>query len=368
MSRAILSGDRSQHTNWCFTFNYGGVSADGGEQPPREAVDRFVEYLLGKRKYLVAGFEAAPTTGQLHLQGYVQLAKRARLSELKRFPDGGTVHWEPAIADELKNRDYCLGFSHNKTPAIEYIEDGEAVPVNPGLREKKRWAEALDNAKRGKLADVDPQIQICQFGNLCKIAARYGPRPVDLLPGWKAQWYYGPTGSGKSRLARSTLTSGYPDGFYIKTHNKYWDHYEHGQGVLIDDLGLEIGKMLRDHLKQWADFYVFCAEYKGGTFQIRPPELFITSNFHPWEIWGGSKDYEPLMRRFNIVWFGPEGEEPQYDGSLINLPPISPVQLPRDFSTLPTVQVNTPVPVPDLPVSAHQEIVDLTNDDEGDVV
>jgi hypothetical protein len=355
---------RNRHTFWCFTYNYGGVSASGEAQPPREAVERFVDALCTKSNYCVGGYESAPNTGQLHLQGYCQLAKPYRLSELSKLPDGGTVHWEPSRSDEETNRNYCLGLCEKKGNQlnVDSFEFGELRIANPGAREKRRWDVALTSAKQGRFEDIDPQIMVCQFGNLHRIADQFAAKPVDLPPGTKMRWYWGDTGTGKSRTARAELAE--MGAFYIKTHNKWWDHYVQGQNVLMDDLGLDVGKHLHDFLKQWADIYVFACEYKGGIRQLRPPLIIVTSNFHPYEIWGGTKDYDPIMRRLTLRYFSRNGESPPTYEAGFNLPDESSGD-PGAQSLLGTCvrggSMAAPIVVPETPCPSPLEEDDLEN-------
>jgi len=357
-----MVADRNQHTNYCFTFNFGDPSKN---QPMREHVDRFIEYAQDHCKYLVAGFEVAPTTGQVHLQGYIQLKKRARITELKKWPEATTVYWAVAKGDEVENRDYCLGLKPPKTPTDDFVEYGEPIPVNPGGRERQRWANALAAAKAGRFCDIDPQIYLCQLKNVHAIHDRHAARVANLPPGTKHFWFWGNTGTGKSRLARESLDAAYPEGYYVKTHNKWWDHYEHGQGAIIDDLGLDCAKALTDHLKQWLDMYKLGCDYKGGIRQIRPPVIYITSNYHPWEIWGGTKDYDPIMRRLNVRWFGSPGEtEPNMGVADLVLPDVVTPVIMRSLnpvSTGATTVVVNPVH-PD-----HQEVIDISVE-ENDMV
>jgi len=284
-----------QHKNYIFTYNYGDVG-----QPSKANVDSWWQALEEIATYGIGGWEVAPTTGQLHLQGYTQLEKKTRITALKKLLCGNTVNWRVAKGDEVENYDYCSKDGN-------FMEFGEATVVNPGKREKKRWKQALDLCKTGVYDEIDPQIQVQFMRNLDYIYDRYQSLPEDSDPGTKHLWIWGPTRSGKSRMARTVLREkgkGLP--FYNKLQNKWWDHYKAGQLVLIDDLEISTGQALAAYFKLWLDIYTFKVEYKGGAKDIRPALIIITSNYHPWDIWGENVAgwYEPLMSRLEVKYLG----------------------------------------------------------------
>lgn len=88
-------------------------------------------------------------------------------------------------------------------------------------------------------------------------------------------WLWGEPGVGKSSLARRR----YPE-LFDKSLNKWWDGYQHETTVLLDDFGLEHA-CLGHYVKRWADHYPFKAETKGGTSNVRPIYILVTSNYHP---------------------------------------------------------------------------------------
>lgn len=320
------------YPNWVFTFHY---SKPG--QPVRNDVQEFYDELLGLATYVVAGWEKGEDGVSPHLQGYVQFDTKKRLSALKKLKNAMTVHWEVAQGDEEQNYAYC-------TKEGEFMEFGEARIVNGGKREKKRWASALENCKAGNYELIDPQIQLQFCKQLDYIHDRYQAPPSDLPPNTKHLWIWGPSGTGKSRLARAIFQEKYSGTFYNKLQNKWWDHYNNSSPVLIDDLELETGKALVQYLKLWLDMYVFKVEYKGGAKDIRPPYIVITSNFHPWDIFGekGEAWYEPIMRRLEVRWLGRPGEqEPQKGPALFHQPEFTETQI-SDVTDSPSVVEATP--------------------------
>lgn len=286
-----MSQQALQHPNWCFTFNYGG---DG--QPPVEAAERFLNDVLPPLAgYLCCGREVA-STGQKHLQGYVQFLKRKRLTELKRLPDAGTVHWEVAKGDEVQNREYCS----KECADDEFFEYGEPKTVNNGIREKKRWAAARSAILAGRVEDVDDQIFICHYNALLHIARDYA-KPSGDLDDVCGVWYYGPSGTGKSRTARATYGGG-TDRLYLKPVNKWWDGFRKGlhENVLLEDVEPS-HSVLGYHFKIWADRYSFPAEIKGSTIQIRPKKVIVTSQYHPDQIFQDPETLQAILRRFVLI-------------------------------------------------------------------
>lgn len=245
-------------------------------------------------RYLLFGREKGEQEETPHLQGYVYFHNKKTFSTLKKLLP--RAHIEACKGSPEQNIAYCKkegDFYESGSPPMSKKRKGELGA--------EYWAEQLSLAKKGRVEDCDPKLQITHDLALHRIAARYAPKPEDLdTPNRHHQWFYGPTGTGKSRTARDR----YPN-FYDKSLNKWWDGYNGETAVLLDDFGKD-HVHLGSFLKRWADRYSFPAEIKGSKLNIRPNIIIVTSNYHPAEIWQDPSILGPIERRFHISHFNSE--------------------------------------------------------------
>lgn len=126
---------------------------------------------------------------------------------------------------------------------------------------KEQWGQVIKLAEEGNMTELKeqyPRYYIQYFKTLMSIRA-FNTTPID--GDLEHEWWYGPTGTGKSRKAWSD----YPD-HYSKAVNKWWDGY-YGQDVVVIEEWEPKNEMTAAKLKIWADRYPFPAEIKGGTIQ-----------------------------------------------------------------------------------------------------
>lgn len=263
---------------WCFTLN--NWTADEFD---------LIRY-SPKIKYLIMGREIGEQLTP-HLQGYLTTKTAIRFSAVKKIV-GPRAHIEKAKGNAQQNIDYC-------SKDGDFVEVGTRPLTNQqkGSVEKERYARAWELARQGMIEEIDPELRIRHYGTLKRIAydAQMETKHEDTTE--KMEWYYGASGTGKSRKARSEN----PDA-YLKMCNKWWDGYAQEDVVIIEDFDRK-HDVLVHHLKIWGDRYAFPAEVKGGKINIRPRKIIVTSNYHPCQIWTQASDLDPILRRFRVTEF-----------------------------------------------------------------
>jgi len=261
-------------TRWCFTVNNPSMSYD--------ALDHV------DCKYMICAQETAPTTGTIHFQGYIVFEKQKTLTGVKNI--FLNAHWEVAKGTTEQNVTYCSkdGLYH------EYGTKPKSVK-ELAKDSKERWADVIRSAKEGTCQDEYPAEYIRFNGTILKMRESVYEDNENLC----GVWYYGPSGSGKSRAARAT----YP-GLYDKLLNKWWDNYEGQDAVLLDDLDHFGAPSMGHALKRYADHYPFRVEIKGSSMVIRPKVIIVTSQYSIEELWPMDAPLqEALRRRFRVVAF-----------------------------------------------------------------
>jgi len=247
-------------------------------------------------QFITGQQEICPTSNRKHWQIAFHSCKRMtyaaifKLWNLTKGPIGCLSHSRSSAAD-----DYCtkLETSVNDT---KFSFGTKKLKLNS----KIDWAKQLTLAKEGNLEEIDPGVLIRCYSSILKIKAAHMVQQPDL-DDVCGIWIHGPPGVGKSKKAREDWPN-----IYDKPANKWWDGYQSGP-ALIDDFDT-VHKVLGHHLKRWADRYSFTAEIKGGSINIRPTKLIITSNYTIEDIFHEDNTLiEALNRRF-IKIFIPEAD------------------------------------------------------------
>lgn len=259
---------------WCFTINN-----------PTDADDEELQVLRDRTTYGVVGREVGES-GTPHYQGFVRFSTATRFAAVKRLLP--RAHLESQRGSVHQAADYC-----KKDGTFD--EWGELPELRRGTKE--RWTWMLDAAERGDLKSIRDEYpgEYLRYYDRFRTLRKRVPDILDVL---ENEWWYGPTGTGKSRRAWEQ----YPE-HYGKQLNKWWCGYDDEDTVVIEEWAPK-NDMTASALKIWADRYPFNAEVKGGQLKrIRPKRIIVTSNYTMEQCFSNSEDLEPLKRRFKQVYF-----------------------------------------------------------------
>ena len=139
------------------------------------------------------------------------------------------------------------------------------------------------------------------------------PRSPQEPP--RVLWFYGPTGSGKSKLAYNMVHN--PDdphsvnGFYKNPSTKWWCGFDGTQPVVIDDYRCNMCTF--SELLRLLDRYPMQVETKGGSVAFNSPLIILTAPQSPMDMWSGrtQEDLQQLLRRITEVRFFEVGGPPE---------------------------------------------------------
>lgn len=275
-----MANDKKKSRNFVFTFN---------NYPDKAELHAAIDAL--ECRYMKYGKEVCPTTGTPHLQGMVCFDNPISLRSAIKKLSG--CHVEP-----MKSLEGSLAYTEKEG---DFTERGDK-PMSQqekGKAGEAYWRDIRLAAEDGRFDDIPEQVR---FNNY-KAVEHHHQQALKRrkLPDTEERmlWYYGPSGTGKSRKARTD----HPDA-YLKNCNKWWCGYEDHKVVIIEDFDVKHA-CLCYFLKLWGDRYPFLGEVKcGNAGIIRPQLIIVTSNYHPKEIWANTQDLEPILRRYKCVRFG----------------------------------------------------------------
>lgn len=239
-------------------------------------------------EYLVFGYEVGDE-GTPHLQGYIRFKNATAFSTMKKMMP--RAHLEAALTTDFAIA-YCQKdgdiFEKGKRPSS---------PREAGAMEKKRYKRAWESAKEGRFDDIPEDIKIRHYNTLKKIRSDHQPAPTTINE-LDFYWFWGPSGSGKSKKARDENP-----GAYIKMLNKWWEGYQGEDTVIIEEWCPDMEDKMAHLIKTWADHYPFRAEIKGSSVMIRPKKIIVTSNWSIDQCFVRQQNYQPMRRRFKEVEF-----------------------------------------------------------------
>lgn len=239
---------------------------------------------LIKCKYLLYGREVGES-GTPHLQGLIYFENAISFNSIKKkIP---RAHIEVTI-DNQASIVYCK-------KGGDFYEYGE--PPTPGKRTDIE--EIREDLEAG--ATMRTVIQKARSMPSIKYAEtyfKYFEKPRNWKP--TVTWFHGPTGSGKSRRAFEECEKLDDEETYVAMSTGRWfEGYDGHSKVIIDDMRKDFMKF--HELLRLLDRYAMRVECKGGSRQFVAKHIYITSCYHPEELFETREDVKQLTRRIDNI-------------------------------------------------------------------
>lgn len=235
--------------------------------------------------YILCGYEIGES-GTPHIQGYCELNHTMRSSTIKKLGCGfERMHIEPRRGTQQQAIDYCKkdgNWIDYGTPR-KYIQgrrndldEARTAAIEYGMKDVTAWANFQDIRVAEKYLEYnEPARQ---------------DKPLVM-------WFYGTTGTGKTRVAHDLSVNP-----YVKSDtSKWWNGYDRHEHVIMDDF--RDNNMTFNELLTLLDRYERRVETKGGMRQFVPKQIIITCNTHPSNLYGKVTDErkDQLLRRIDII-------------------------------------------------------------------
>lgn len=277
------------HRAYCFTLNN-----------PNEAQVANAANLItdnGLVRYAIWQLESG-TQGTHHFQGYLELCKPARFTQVRDECGLEGAHFEPRQGSPDQARDYC-----------RKLESRIGGPWEFGTWEKSQ----------GKRSDLERVSEMLKSGALAaEIASEctssyiryhrgiaetrrilFPPAHRDPERPCRVTLLLGPSGCGKS----STIRRLAPPDAYWKDNGKWWDGYTGQSDVILDDMS---GcTMAYGPWKRTLDRYPYTVEFKGGSCPLSATNFWLSSCSLPDKWWNKEvvRDYrfDEIARRITTV-------------------------------------------------------------------
>ena len=300
-----------QSKHWPFTwFPKGDWEAMSGDPALADKAAMALDEVKGVYdeeyvQYLVAQAECCPTSGRMHIQGYIQIKQRWTWHRVKTKIFSGALDgacFVPARGTAQQNDEYCTK-EESRVPGTQPIRLGEMMS---DLGETHPPGKTLDNVYEAIKAGQTMEEIVERFGfgmfvrherALNSAMVRWG-RKRKSVP--KIVLLVGPSGSGKSQYVDAEYPHRYRMTFGNGGNSAWFDGYN-GESVI--ELSEFRGQLQLSFMLDLLDRYELKVQTKGGTVQMLATVIVITSNEEPTEWYKAMDDREeklkPLLRRID---------------------------------------------------------------------
>ena len=268
---------------WVFTIN--------------NYTEEHLEWVKGLECVKIVASKELGDQGTPHVQGAVTLKRQYTLKQLKKLCN--EAHWELAKAKQDFN--YCKKSGGEIIRDEDHKQQGKRTDLDAVRKSLKEGAALSD------IAETCSSLQEIQFAEKY---IKYTQVPLPKGTRVDIHWYYGCTGTGKTKAVLDQCDP------YIPLSHKWWEGYQGQDNVLLDDLRpdwckpAELLRLLDPYR------YQYKVEVKGGSLQLLATKIWVTCPWHPNDFWKDSdEDPKQLIRRIKeLLHFRADGAWQQPSG------------------------------------------------------
>lgn len=165
-----------QSRGWCWTLN--------------NYTEEDIESLTSNpHPYVIFGKETAPETGTKHLQGFSYFPNKATFGKIKSLLP--KAHIEAMKGTALQAIEYCKKEG-------DFVELGEP-PAQGKRKDLDVIKEKFKKKEPVRMRDVALECSSYQSVRMAEVLLKFHEPKRNWKP--EVTWFYGPTGSGKTRRA-----------------------------------------------------------------------------------------------------------------------------------------------------------------------
>lgn len=262
----------------------------------RDVVDR------GDLTYVCGQCEICPDTQRPHFQGFLCLSQARTLTGIKRLmftgPHLKTVHLSYCRGSKDDNVKYCSKVeSRDPDGRFMFFQHGSLADVpernGQGVRTDLHGIGTRigEGVSLLTIAQDHPDLYIKFYRGFESIQQRLlcQPRtwsPVGAFTPPTVYWFYGSSGSGKSREAFTQAHADPERGYFTKSSGNKWFNGYFGQPILILD-DFRADWFTFSFLIRLIDCYPLQVETKGGMVDMSADTVYITCPMRPEQLYAG---------------------------------------------------------------------------------
>lgn len=246
-----------------------------------ETFHEYMEKLKGNRiKYMICCLEDHKQTEGKHIHVYVEFESAISTRDQSYF-DMLNIH--PNIE------------TVTKTPwkAVDYVmKDGDYYETDENIRPRQPFDKMSKSEKNSWLLRNDLK-ECVDSGAVSLLSLKRLKENINIYKqlvdkkelrlNLKVKWFYGETGSGKTKAAIEECMREYNDYWKWNGNLQWFDGYEEHKAVIIDDFRRQDIKF--NYLLQLFDIYPIRVPVKGGFVNWKPELIIVTCPVDSREAW-----------------------------------------------------------------------------------